>query len=98
MVRRRLYDQPPARGPDRRPGVDRLRVCGRAARARARRPGTAAGPASVLLEEREVGPRPRVARPRRARLLGDLRLPQLRRPVERAALFGGLIVAPARIA
>ena len=79
-------------------GVDRLRVRRRAARARARRPGAAARPASVLLEEREVGPRPRAARPRRARLLGGLRLPQLRRPLERTALFGGLIVAPARIA
>src|SRR3954452_7152119 len=98
LVRRWLYDQPPARGPDRWPGVDRLRVRGRAARARARRPGPAARPAPVLLEEREVGPRPRAARPRRARLLGDLRLPQLRRSVERAALPGGLIVAPARIA
>src|SRR3954447_9604634 len=98
VVRRRLHDQPAARGSDRRPGVDRLRVRGRAARARARRPGATAGPASVLLEEREVGPRSRVARPRRARVLGALRLPQLRRPVERAALLGGLIVAPTRIA
>src|SRR5205085_487787 len=73
-----------------RQGVDRLRVRGRAARARARRPRSPAGPAPVFLEEREVGPRPRAARQRRARLLGALRLPQLRRPLERAALRGRL--------
>ena len=47
-------------------------------------------PASVLLEEREVDSRHRSASPRRARVLGALRLPQLRRPLEGAALLGGL--------
>ena len=76
----------PARGRHRRQGVGRLRVRRRATRAGARRPGQAARPAPLLLEERQVGARPRATRRRRARLLGDLRLPQLRRPVERAAL------------
>ena len=57
---------------------------------RARRPGPAAGPAPVLLEERQVGGRPAPARPRRARLLGAQRLPRPRRPLARAALPGGL--------
>src|SRR5207253_451628 len=63
-----------------------VRVRRRAARARARRPGAAACPAPVLLEEREVAARDRAARRRRARILGGLRLPQLRRPMERAAV------------
>src|SRR5262245_49203216 len=58
----------------------------RAARSGARRSGAAARSAPLLLEEREVGARARAARAGRARLLGGLRLPQLRRPVERAAL------------
>ena len=53
-------------------------------------PGAHAGAAPVLLEEREVGARDRGARPRPARLLGTLRLPRLRRPVERTALPGRL--------
>src|SRR3954447_1049884 len=97
VVRRRLHDQPPARGSDRRKGVDRLRVRRTAARARARRAGPAARFAPLLLEEREVGPRARAARPRRAWLLGALRLPQLRRPMERAALPGRLSAPPAPV-
>ena len=42
-----------------RQGLGRPRVRRRAAGRRARRPGAAPGPASVLLEEREVGARPR---------------------------------------
>ena len=57
VVRRRLHDEPHDRGRQRRQGVDRLRLRGRAARPRARRPGAAARPAPVLLEERQVGPR-----------------------------------------
>ena len=57
VLRRRLHDEPAARGPDRRQGVGRVRVRRRAARARARRPGAAARPAPVLLEERQVGAR-----------------------------------------
>ena len=49
-------------------------------------PGPAAGTALVLLEKREVDPRPGAAQPRRTGLLGNVRLPQLRRPVERTAL------------
>src|SRR5438874_10789135 len=70
--------------------MGRLRLRRRAARPRARRPRAPARPAPLLLEEREVGARARAARGRRARVLGDLRLPQLRRPVERAALRGRL--------
>src|SRR5919197_1486786 len=90
LVRRRLHDEPPARGRHRRPRLGRLRLRRRAARPRARRARAAARPAPLLLEEREVGARARAARRRRARLLGDLRLPQLRRPVERAAVRGRL--------
>ena len=54
---RRLHDEPAARGPDRRQGVDRVRVRRRAARARARRPGAPAGAPPLLLEEREMGAR-----------------------------------------
>ena len=59
---------------------------GRAARPRARRPGSAARPAPVFLEEREVGARSDADHRRRARVLGDLRLPQPRRSMARAAL------------
>ena len=52
----------------------------RAARARARLPAPPARPEALLLEERQVDPRPRVPRPRPARLLGALRLQQRRRP------------------
>ena len=69
-LRRRLHDQPAAGGPDRRQGVGRLRVRRRAARARARRPGAAARAAPLLLEEREVGARPRAARARTSRASG----------------------------
>ena len=58
--------------------------------ARARRPGPPAGTASVLLEECEVGARPGTARPRPARLLGELRLPHLRRPMAGTAVRGRL--------
>ena len=51
-----------------------------------RRPGAAARPAPVLLEERQVDPRARAARGRAARLLGGQRLPPARRPLARAAL------------
>ena len=47
-------------------------------------------PAPVLLEEREVAARADAHRRRRARLLGVGRLPQLRRPVARAAVLGRL--------
>src|SRR5918992_1401028 len=90
LVRRRLHHQPPARRRDRRQGLDRLRVRRRAARPRARRPGPPAGAAPVLLEEREVGARPQRDGRGRAGLLGELRLPQLRRPVEGTAVLGGL--------
>ena len=56
--RRRLHDEPSARGRDRRQGVGRVRLRRRAARARARRARTDAGPPPLLLEEREVGARP----------------------------------------
>ena len=51
-----------------------------------RRPGPAPGAAPVLLEERQMGARPRPARCRRAGLLGDLRLPHVREPMARTAL------------
>ena len=78
------------RGPDRRQGLGRHRARGRAAAARARRTGPAAGPAPVLLEEREVDRRAAGHGSRRARLLGGQRLPQPRRPLEGGALLDGL--------
>src|SRR5205085_9997120 len=86
VERRRLHDESPVGGHHRRQGVGRLRLRRRAARARARRAGAAARPASLLLEEREVGAGNRAPHRGRAGLLGGLRLPQLRRPVARAAL------------
>ena len=68
----------------------------RAARARARRPGAAARAAPLLLEEREVGARAAAAGGRRAGLLGDQRLPQLRRSVAGAAVLGRLTLAARR--
>ena len=85
--RRRIHDQPAARGPHRRQGLGRPHLRRRAARARARRPGAPARPAPVLLEEREVGARPHADRRGRAGLLGVRRLPQLRGPVAGAALL-----------
>src|SRR5581483_1607384 len=72
-----------------------LRVWWRAAGARARRAGPPAGPAPVLLEERQVGTGPVLHPRRRARVLGGLRVPQSRRPLARAALPGRLTVARA---
>ena len=57
---------------------------------RARRSRAAAGAAPVLLEERQVGARAAAHARRRARVLGELRLPQPRRSVAGAALPGRL--------
>src|SRR5258705_12280893 len=77
--------------------MDRLRVRRRAAASRARRPRAAARPPPVLLEERQMGARADADSRRRARLLGDLRLPQPRRPVARTALPGRLSWQLARV-
>src|SRR5205823_1614695 len=90
LQRRGLHDEPAAGGRHRREGVGRLRLRRRAARAGARRTRAPARPASLLLEERQVGARPRAAGGGRAGLLGELRLQQLRRSVARAALPGRL--------
>src|SRR4029450_12109528 len=74
-----------------------VRVRRRAARSRARRPGSAPGSAPLLLEERQVGSRPRARARGRARLLGGLRLPQLRRPMAGAAVLGRLSWQLARV-
>src|SRR5918997_1445529 len=94
---RRRHHHPPARRRDRRQGVGGVRVRGRAARPRARRPGPAARAAPLLLEEREVGARPLADDRGRARLLGGQRLPRLRRPVARAAVPGRLTWQLARV-
>src|SRR5207244_11177082 len=78
-----LLAPPPHPSPTHRSSDLRLRR--RAARPRARWAGAAARPASLLLEEREMGARDRAPRRGRARLLGGVRLPQLRRPVARTA-------------
>src|SRR4051794_40630609 len=97
VLRRRLHHEPPARGRPRRQGLGRVRVRRRAARARAWRPGASARPAPVLLEEREVAARARAAPGRHARVLGGLRLPQLRRPMARAAVRRRLTWQAARV-
>ena len=51
--------------------------------ARPRLAAPARRPEPLLLEEREVAPRPRAPLDRRARLLGALRLPQRRRPLDK---------------
>ena len=58
-----------------------------------RRPGPPARAPPVLLEERQVGQGPPAHRRRHPRLLGVLGLPQLRRPLARAALLGRLVGA-----
>jgi len=80
----------PVQGRHHGPGVGGLRLRRPAAWIRARRPGPAAGAAPVLLEERQMGTGPGTARSRRTRFLGDLRLPHLRRTVERTAVRGRL--------
>src|SRR6266568_3750691 len=90
VLGRRLHDQPAARGRHGRQSVGGLRLRRPAARARARRPRAHARPAALLLEERQVGTGPPAPVDRRARLLGDKRLPQLRRPMAGTALRGRL--------
>ena len=63
---RRLQHQPAAGGPDRPQGLDRLPLRRPGAGARAWWPGAAAGPASVSVEERQVGPWDPAAGPGRA--------------------------------
>src|SRR5712691_11776559 len=90
LLRRGLYDQSANRGRDRREGMGRLRLRRRAARSRTRWPRAADRPAPLFLEERQVGPRLGAPGRGRARLLGDVRVPPLRRSVARAALRGRL--------
>src|SRR6185369_13754164 len=52
----------------------------------------------VLLEERQVGAQPGTARYQRAGLLGELRLPHLRRPMAGTALRGRLTWQVAKVA
>src|SRR4029453_12531225 len=87
---RGLPDQPAARGRDRRQGVGGLRLRRSTAPARARRPRPQARSAPLLLEERQVDTGPPAPIERRARFLGDKRLPQLRRPMAGTALRGRL--------
>ena len=70
LLRRRLHDEPAARGRHRRQGLGRLRLRRRATRPRARRPGAAARPAPLLLEERQVGARARRCATRTSRASG----------------------------
>ena len=71
LLRRRLHDQPAARGRHRRERLDRPHLRGRAARARARRAGAAARPAPLLLEERQVAARAAPSGRGRARASGE---------------------------
>ena len=81
-----LHRQPAARRPRRRRRPPGRHLRRPAARTRARLPAPPGRPEEVLLEELEVDPRPRVPRPRPARLLGALRLQQRRRSLEGRAL------------
>src|ERR1700722_18013574 len=92
-----LHDQRAGGRPHRRQGVGGLRLRRPAAGARAWRPGAAARPAPVLLEERQVGPQPRADGHQRPRLLGELRLPHLRRPMAGTALRGRLTWQVAKV-
>src|SRR5439155_22408420 len=58
----------------------------RAPEAPAQLPAATARAEALLLEKREVDPRPGIPRPRHPGLLGALRLQQRRRPLERGAL------------
>src|SRR5205807_6156918 len=91
VVGRRLHHESDARGRHRRTSVDRIRIRCPAAGARAWRSGSVAGATPVLLEERQMGTRPDAHTGRRAGVLGDIRLPQPRRPMARAAVPGRLI-------
>src|SRR6202046_5624782 len=90
MVRRRLYDESGARRCRGRQSVGRVRVRGGTDTPRKRRSGTGAGPSPALLGEREVGSRSEAHADGRTRVLGELRLPQPRRPMAGAALSGRL--------
>ncbi len=78
---RRLFHQRAGRRSRRRQGDGGAEIRGRADPSRARRAGAAARAASLFLEVGEVGERPAVHTPRRARLLGASRLSHLRRPL-----------------
>src|SRR5207342_2049333 len=70
-----------------RPALAARNTRGRqAAPAGARRPAPPRHPAEVLLEEREMAPRPGAHGERSPRLLGAVRLPQRRRPVRGGAV------------
>src|SRR5439155_20731189 len=81
---------PAPRGRHGRQGVGRIRLRRRAARAGARRPGAHARPSPLLLEEREVGARAAAAGGGRTGVLGDERVPQLRRSMAGTAILGRL--------
>jgi hypothetical protein len=61
----------------------RLKTQWRTAHRRSRLPRAPGGPAPLRLEKRQMGPRPRIPRPRRARFLGAKRLQHVRRPIQR---------------
>src|SRR5262249_14909716 len=90
VLRRGLHHQPSARRRHGRQGLGRIRLRRGAARARAWWSGPHARPSSVLLEEREVGAGPPASGNRRTGLLGDQRVPQLRRSVAGTAVLGRL--------
>ena len=90
LLRRRLHDEPAARGPHRRQGVGRLR-----ATTASRCEPEHGGPARLLVPHLYFWKSAKWVRGLtsgrgRAGLLGDARLPRPRRPVARAALPGRL--------
>jgi hypothetical protein len=70
--------------------VDCLRIRWQADHARAWRPGALAGPASLLLEKRQMGTRLKTSRTKQSRVLGVAWLSRLRGPLEGAAIRWGL--------
>ena len=90
LLRRRLHHQPAAGGRHRRQGLGRLRLRRRAAGAGARRARRACWCPTSTSGRAPSGCRGLSLRPRQPGLLGVARLPQLRRPVARAALLGRL--------
>src|SRR5205085_7172790 len=81
-----LHVEPPAGGARGGRRADRIRGRRRAARGRAWVAASPRRPEPLLLEEREVAPRPGAPYDRPARLLGAVRLPQRRGLLEGRAL------------
>ena len=88
FLEHRVHDQPAASRCHRWSSLGGLGIRGHTAADRTRWTGTPLGPASLFLEECEMGGRIAGPRPRRTRILGAQRLPRSGRSVARAAVPG----------